>query len=89
MVSSSPQSHTLDNNQHTIKLDKYSVLVWRRVVLMRYIKILGDESNTNVKCKDFDNKSRVMTVSDEKKTFVWRLPEKDLMKSTTDITIDV
>ena len=89
MVSSSPRPHTLDNNQHTIKLDKYSVLVWRRVLLMRYIKILGDESNTNVKWKDFDIKSRVMTISDEKKTFVWRLPEKDLMKSTTDITIDV
>jgi hypothetical protein len=56
---------------------------------MRYIKILGDESNTNVKWKDFDIKSRVMTVSNEKKTFVWRLPEKDFMKSTTDIMIDV
>jgi hypothetical protein len=45
---------------------------------MRYIKILGDESNTNVKWKDFDIKSRVMTVSNEKKTFVWRLPKKIL-----------
>ena len=27
-------------------------------------------------------------LSDEKKTFLWRLPGKDLMKSTTDMTID-
>ena len=70
MAMSSPDPPTcskMANNQFTLKIDKYSILVWRRILLIRYFNLLGKESNTDIKWKDFDLKSKIITVSDEKK----------------------
>lgn len=74
-------THGKNSNQATFKLNENSILLWRRVLLIRYYQILGGESNVDVKWCDFDAKQNVITCSDEKKTFEWKLPHKNLYKS--------
>lgn len=49
-----------------LKLNRDSIYLWRRALLIRYYKILGNEAITNVKWTDYDSKSKIITVSDEK-----------------------
>lgn len=69
MAMSSPDPPTCSktaNNQFTLKIDKHSILVCRRILLIRYFNLLGKESITDIKWKDFDLKSKIITLSDEK-----------------------
>lgn len=87
MASSSPECPIKGGNQSTFKCDELSILIWRRILLTRYFQKLGEYENTDIKWKDFD-KSGLITVNDEKKNFVWKLPHKSLTKSSIDITTD-
>lgn len=71
-----------------LKLNRDSIYLWRRALLIRYYKILGNEAITNVKWTDYDSKSKIITVSDEKKPFEWKIPVNDLFKSSVHVTID-
>lgn len=75
-------------NQATLKLNNTSVLVWRRALIQRYFKILGDEENIQVKWCDFDHACRPTTINDDQKKFEWKMPSENLFKSTTHVTID-
>ena len=83
-----PSCSKTANNQFTLKIDKLSILVWRRILLVRYYNLLGKENNSDIKWKDFDLKSKIITVSDEEKPFEWMVPHKELMKSSVDVTIN-
>lgn len=88
MATSTPVSPAKGNNQFTYKLDKTSVLVWRRALLVRYFNVLGKEENCNIAWKDFDTKNRVIVLSDEKRPFEWRQPASNLFKTTVELTIN-
>lgn len=73
-------------NQAMFKLNKMPMLLWRRALLVRYYKILGDETNTKVKWCDYDSKSKIITINDERKNFEWKKPHADLFKSSVHVT---
>nr|CAG2257166.1 unnamed protein product [Mytilus edulis] len=76
------------SNQASFKLNKDSVLVWRRALLTRYFIDLGNETKADVKWTDHDEKARVVTINDEKRTFEWKIPQKELFKSVANVTIN-
>lgn len=84
---SPPSKTTKGNDQSTFKLDKHSIIVWRRILLVRYFQILGEAENVNIQWKDFDSKSRLIIINDESKKFEWQLPES-LAKSLINISIN-
>ena len=88
MATSSPPPNNSGNSQSSFKIDKLSALVWRRVFLIRYFKILGGETITKINWKDFDKNSKILTLNDEKKAFEWKLPHSELAKSSVEIIID-
>lgn len=75
--------------QATIKLggESYTIL-WRRALLIRYYKILGNEENASIKWTDYDSKNIVITVSDEKTPFKWRHPTKELFKTVVHVSTE-
>ena len=80
--------YSKNSNQATLKLTRESILLWRRALLLRYFKILGNEKNINVKWTDYDSKSKIITVSDEKRPFEGKLPVKDLFKSSVSVSVE-
>lgn len=88
MATRSPTSSPKGDNQHTFKFtDKNTVLIWRRILMIRYFNKLGADKNCNITWKDFDIKNRPITLSDEKHPFEWRMPP-NLMKSSVEIVIN-
>ena len=49
--------------------------------MKRYFVSLGEAPNISVKWCDYDDKSKIITINDEKRQFDWKLPQKDLFKS--------
>ena len=75
-------------SQATFKLNKDTLLLWRRALLIRYFKILGDNPNYDVKWKDFDIKSKSININDEQKPFQWKSPTDLLYKSAVEISFN-
>ncbi|CAG2221443.1 unnamed protein product [Mytilus edulis] len=75
-------------SQATFKLNKDTLLLWRRALLIRYFKILGDDPNYDVKWKDFDIKSKSININDEQKPFQWKSPTDLLYKSAVEISFN-
>lgn len=75
-------------SQATFKLNKDTILLWRRALLIRYFKLLGDDPNYEVKWKDFYIKSKSITIYDEQKPFPWNLPTDLLYKPAVEISLN-
>ncbi|CAG2210744.1 unnamed protein product [Mytilus edulis] len=68
------------SNQASFKLNKDSVLVWRRALLTRYFIDLWNETKADVKWTDHDEKSRVVTINDEKQKENNKVEEESIVK---------
>jgi len=76
-----------DSKQITFKVNKSSVLIWRRILLLRYFNKLGESVEANVSWSDYDNKCKRIVLHDDKKPFKSVIPAPNLCKSTTQISI--
>ena len=75
-------------NQATCRLNKDSVLLWRRILLRRYYLEIGSDSTIPVNWVDSDEKRNVIEIHDERVPFEWKIPHKDLFKSSIQLTIN-
>ncbi|CAC5374224.1 unnamed protein product [Mytilus coruscus] len=80
--------HTLGSNQATFELKNENIYLWRRALLIRYFKILGSHEKAKVEWNDFDQKSKLIEIADDKHAFTNQLPKKELFKSAVSITLD-
>lgn len=77
-----------EGKQASFVCDIESILIWRRICLIRYYQILGAFDNADVKWQDFDKKSSIITTQDENNVFERKLPHKELFKSVVEININ-
>lgn len=77
----------IDPKQITFKVNKQSVLIWRRVLLLRYFLKLGDNDDIHVSWSDYDIKNKKVMIQDEKTTFKPTIPASNLAKSITQISV--
>ncbi|CAG2246638.1 unnamed protein product [Mytilus edulis] len=80
--------HTIGSNQATFELKNENIYLWRRALLIRYFKILGSHEKAKVEWNDFDQKSKLIEIADDKHAFTNKIPKKELFKSAVSITLD-
>lgn len=88
-MASNPQQSNQNNEeiQATIKLVNDSVLAYRKVLIRYFLKLVQNKT-IKITRKDYDFKSRLVILNDERKPFDWKVPADQLYKSSVDITIN-
>jgi hypothetical protein len=61
-------NYTQGANQTTFKCSDISLILWRRAFIVRYFhfQIIGENSNILIKWTDFDEKTKAVTINDDK-----------------------
>ena len=76
-----------DPKQITFKPTKSSVLLWRRILLLRYYINLGEDENVDVSWYDYDSKNKKLILEDETMPYNPIIPAPNLCKSITQINV--
>ncbi|VDI61731.1 Hypothetical predicted protein [Mytilus galloprovincialis] len=80
--------HRIELIQATFELINENIYLWRRALLIRYFKILRSHEKAKVEWNDFDQKSKLIEIADDKHAFTNKIQKKELFKSAVSITLD-
>lgn len=78
----------IDPKQVTFNLSSNSVLIWRRLLLLRYYIGLGSHDLCHVKWVDYDKKNRIIVLNDEEEKQCPKSLNPNLFKSMTQIFVN-
>ncbi|CAG2245138.1 unnamed protein product [Mytilus edulis] len=82
-----PFQYTPGSNQGSFSLTNDSIFLWRRALIVRYITINGTDPSSRIVWNDYDRRSQILQISDEKNKFTNKQPHKDLFKSTVSVSV--
>ncbi|CAC5420274.1 unnamed protein product [Mytilus coruscus] len=86
-TSTMPFQYTPGSNQGSFTVTNESLFLWRRALIVRYIKISGNDPSTRIVWNDYERRSQILQISDDKNKFINKQPHKDLFKSTVSVSV--